>query len=263
MIRTAVTLAASRGHAPARCARKPPLSRAFPRGGCCRGVSSLPATAGEGPGGGVFTPGCPGRRRRSGRRPRRARGRPRRRGRRRGRGPARAGRDLLRRRVKRRSPRPDCRVPRSWPSPRSSRSRSASSKPSRRLDERLEARLRGVGQLELRPRDQQAVGLLGAAADPASELVELREPEAVGLLDDHDRRVRDVDADLDHGRRDEHVELAVLERPHHLAPVGRLQPAVDQADAVAGELGAPQPLRLLLGRRASLVSDASISGQTT
>ena len=81
-----------------------------------------------------------------------------------------------------------------------------------RLDERLEARLRRVGQLLLRPRDEQAVRLLGAAADAAAQLVELGEPEAVGLLDDHDRRVRDVDADLDHRRRDEHVELALLER---------------------------------------------------
>ncbi len=118
----------------------------------------------------------------------------------------------------------------------------------RGLDERLEARLGGVGQLELRARDQQAVRLLGAAADAAAELVELREAEPVGLLDDHDRRVRDVDADLDHRRRDEHVELALLERAHHLAALGRLEPAVQQPDAVPGELGAPQPLGLLLGR---------------
>ena len=58
------------------------------------------------------------------------------------------------------------------------------------------------------PRDEQAVALLGAAPDTAAQLVQLREPEAVGLLHDHDRRVRNVDADLDHRRRDEHVELA-------------------------------------------------------
>ena len=68
--------------------------------------------------------------------------------------------------------------------------------------------LRRLRQLLLRPRDEQAVRLLGAAADAAAQLVQLREPEAVGLLDDHHRRVRDVDADLDHRRRDEHVELA-------------------------------------------------------
>ena len=71
-------------------------------------------------------------------------------------------------------------------------------------------------------RDEQAEDLLGTAADPAAQLVELGEAEAVGLLDDHDRRVRDVDADLDHGRRHEHAS-AVLKGAHHLVPLGRLQ----------------------------------------
>ena len=46
------------------------------------------------------------------------------------------------------------------------------------------------------------------AADPTAELVQLGEPEAVGLLDDHDRRVRNVDADLDHRRRHQNLRLA-------------------------------------------------------
>src|SRR3954447_26225155 len=41
-----------------------------------------------------------------------------------------------------------------------------------RLDGRVEPRLRRVGQLRLRPRDQQAVGLLGAAADTPAQLVQ-------------------------------------------------------------------------------------------
>ena len=123
--------------------------------------------------------------------------------------------------VKRRSLQPDWRVPSSWPSPRSSRSTSASSKPSVVLTSASQARLRDVRQLELVARDEQAVALLRPAPDAPAQLVQLGEPEAVGLLHDHDRRVRHVDADLDHRRRDEHVELAVLELPHHLAPVGR------------------------------------------
>ena len=43
-----------------------------------------------------------------------------------------------------------------------------------------------------------------AAADPAAQLVELGEAEALGVLDDHQRGVGDVDADLDHRRRDQH-----------------------------------------------------------
>ncbi len=45
-------------------------------------------------------------------------------------------------------------------------------------------------------------------ADPAPELVELGDAEAVGVEDDHDRGVGDVDADLDHRRGDQHVERA-------------------------------------------------------
>ena len=81
--------------------------------------------------------------------------------------------------------------------------------------------------------------------------MQLRQPKAIGLLDDHDRRVRDVDADLDHRRRDEHVELARLEVRHQLAPLGRTEPSVQQTDAIPAQLRAPQPLGLRL-RRARL-----------
>ena len=77
--------------------------------------------------------------------------------------------------------------------------------------------------------------------------MELRQAEAVGLLDDHDRRVRDVDADLDHGRRDEHVELAGFELSHQLAPLGRPEPSVEQADAVPLQLALLQAFGLTLG----------------
>src|SRR3954470_11497063 len=59
--------------------------------------------------------------------------------------------------------------------------------PVRRLDQGLQALPRVVGQLLLGAGDQQAVRLLGAPTDPPPQLMELREPEAVGLLDDHDR----------------------------------------------------------------------------
>ena len=100
-----------------------------------------------------------------------------------------------------------------------------------RRDHRLEPLAGDVGELLLRPGDEQAVRLLRTAADAAAQLVELGEAEAVGLLDDHDRRVRDVDPDLDHRRRDEHVDLARLERRHDRAALGGLQPAVHAADA--------------------------------
>ena len=138
-------------------------------------------------------------------------------------------------------------MPRSWPSPAQLEVDLGEREAVVRVHERLQALLRVLGQLLLRTRDEQAVRLLRAAADAAAQLVELREAEAVGLLDDHDRRVRDVDADLDHRRRHEDVELAALELVHQRAPLGGPQPSVERADAVAAELRAPQALGLLLG----------------
>src|SRR5262245_24049434 len=116
-----------------------------------------------------------------------------------------------------------------------------------RLDERLQPFARVVCQLLLGTRDEQAVGLLGAAADAAPQLVELGEPETIGLLDDHDRRVRNVDADLDHCRRDEHIELARLEARHQLAALDRAEPTVQEADPVVAELATSKALGLGLG----------------
>ena len=116
------------------------------------------------------------------------------------------------------------------------------------LDERLQPGDRRLRQLLLRPRHEQAVRLLRPTPDAAAELVQLGQAEAVGLLHDHDRRVRHVDADLDHGRRHEHVQLAGLEARHQVAPLGRPQLAVHAADPQAPQLGALQPLGLLLRR---------------
>ena len=112
------------------------------------------------------------------------------------------------RRAYRKSVRPDWRLPSNSPAPRSSRSTSASWKPS---DVSTSASRRGDRRLrQLFPgsRHEQAVRLLRPTPYPAAQLVELGEAEAVGFLHDHDRRVGHVDADLDHRGRDEHVQLA-------------------------------------------------------
>src|SRR5205085_1712562 len=88
-----------------------------------------------------------------------------------------------------------------------------------RRDERFEPLDRGVGQLLAWSRDQQAVRLLASSAHAPAQLVQRREAEAIRLLHDHDRRVRYVDADFDHRRRDEDVQLAGLEGGHQLAPL--------------------------------------------
>ena len=53
--------------------------------------------------------------------------------------------------------------------------------------------------------EQQAGRTRRAAPDPAAQLVQLREAEALGVLDHHDRRLGHVDADLDHGGGDQHL----------------------------------------------------------
>ena len=137
---------------------------------------------------------------------------------------------------------PDWASPSTSPSRRSSKSRSASSKPSRisvtALSRAWAVSSVGVG-------DEHAERLHGATADPAAKLVELGEPEPVGALDDHHRRLRDVDPDLDDGRPDEDVQLAVAEPGHLGVAVGGLHPAMDHPDAERSEqIAKPNGLRL-------------------
>ena len=104
----------------------------------------------------------------------------------------------------------------------------------------------GLRDLVGRLRDEDAERLDRAAPDAAAQLVELGEAEPVGALDDHHRRRRHVDADLDHGRADEDVELAVAEAGHLGVALGGLEPAVDHPDPERVEQRG-QPDRLALG----------------
>src|SRR5271169_3860732 len=64
--------------------------------------------------------------------------------------------------------------------------------------------------------DKNAMGLPGAAADASTQLVQLREAKAFGVLDDHDRGVRNVDADFDDCGGHENVDLIAAEFLHDL-----------------------------------------------
>ena len=86
------------------------------------------------------------------------------------------------------------------------------------LAQRLQAPLPELAGL--RRLEQEAVRLVAAAPDATAQLVQLREAEAVGVLDHHRGRVRDVDADLDHRRRDEDVHLGGGERAHRGRALG-------------------------------------------
>ncbi len=89
-------------------------------------------------------------------------------------------------------------------------------------------------------------GLL-AAADPPAQLVKLRQAEAFGMLDDDDRGIGNVDADLDHGGGDDDPRRARLEVGHHAVLLLGVHPSMNEADPVAEELA--QHLGALFGRR--------------
>ena len=83
-------------------------------------------------------------------------------------------------------------APAGSPPPRSSRSFSAIRKPSS-VRRRMSSRVLAISR-ERRIVEQHAGALGLAAPDPAAQLVQLRQAEALGLLDHHDGRRRHVDA---------------------------------------------------------------------
>ena len=115
---------------------------------------------------------------------------------------------------------PLCSPPSRLPAPRISRSSAATRNPlPRSLNSRIAAsRFFATGDSVVLGRDQQ-VGVRRPVgpADAAAELVELRQPVAVGAVDDDRVGVRDVEAVLDDGGRQQHVELPRHEVEHRRA----------------------------------------------
>ena len=68
--------------------------------------------------------------------------------------------------------------------------------------------------------DQDAGAGTITAAHTSAELMELREPVALRVLDDDERRLRNVDTDLDDRCPDEHRRIARAEGVHRRALVG-------------------------------------------
>ena len=109
--------------------------------------------------------------------------------------------------------------------------------------------------------EQHAAALDGTAADAPAQRAQLRQAHPFGVLDDHQRCVRHVDAHFDHGRGDEQVELALLERGHDRVLAAARHAAVHEPDAHARQRRREHRSRLfrsLVGQ----VSDSSISGHT-
>ena len=109
------------------------------------------------------------------------------------------------------------------------------------------------------------------AADPAAQLVQLRQAEALRVLDEHDAGVRHVDPHLDHGGGDQDVQLPGCEGLHgHVAVVGALLgdpglwleralvvlvAASPCALAISVPVGFHGSVRLSLGRLAAVLGD--------
>ncbi len=86
------------------------------------------------------------------------------------------------------------------------------------------------------------------APDAPSQLMQLRQSEALGVLDDHDRGVGNVDTHFDDGGGDEHVDLAAAKLAHHAGLVGPPHPAGEQPDTQLREDLGAQSLVLAGGR---------------
>jgi hypothetical protein len=78
------------------------------------------------------------------------------------------------------------------------------------------------------------------AADAAAQLVQLRQAELVGAVDDDGVGVRDVDAGFDDGRAQQHVEALPVEVEHHALQLALGHLAVGDARCAPR---APVPVR--------------------
>ena len=71
-------------------------------------------------------------------------------------------------------------------------------------------------------------------ADSSAKLVELGQAEAVGIEDDHQRGLRDVDPDFNHGRSNEDEGLSGAERAHGAPLLFGGEPPVNEPDTGLG-----------------------------
>src|SRR5690606_20685337 len=64
--------------------------------------------------------------------------------------------------------------------------------------------------------EQEAGGTLGATTNAAAQLVQLGEAEALGMLDDHDGGVGDIDPNLDDSCGHQELDFISLKAGHDL-----------------------------------------------
>src|ERR1700685_1732452 len=79
--------------------------------------------------------------------------------------------------------------------------------------------------------DENTRRFLGAASDSAAKLVQLREAETVRMFNHHDSCVRDINANFNHGRGDEHLKVAAAESFHDVFFFFAWKPSMKKSDA--------------------------------
>ena len=82
------------------------------------------------------------------------------------------------------------------------------------IDHHLDALTGGLANLELG--DQDAVALVGTTSHPTTQLVQLAESEAFGILDDHHRGIGHVHTHLDDGGGNEDMGFVISKALHRL-----------------------------------------------
>ena len=87
---------------------------------------------------------------------------------------------------------------------------------------------------------EDTIGLQIAAADAAPQLVELSQAKTFGAVDEHERRVGDVDADFDDTRRDQQLDVPFLEGFHDGFFLFTAHASVDEAARALFEDTGPQ-----------------------
>ena len=102
------------------------------------------------------------------------------------------------------------------------------------LGKRGQTRRSLLGKRQLTREHKVRVCLRGRAAHTALELVELRQTQALRVLDDERVGRRVVDAALHDGRGDKHVDLFGRELDHHVLDLARAHLAVRHAHARLG-----------------------------
>src|SRR3954453_12171473 len=104
---------------------------------------------------------------------------------------------------------------------------------------------------------------MGPAAHPTAQLMQLGDPETVGVEDHHHGGVRHIDADLDHRGCDQHIELTGAEAVHDSFLFRRRQASVQQTERQPIKSPASRRSKVSCALATSNFSLSSINGQTT